>query len=203
MKKFIIFMSIIIILLIIIIFLYFKDDIFFIENNEIDSTNSLKISNTTSLDISVEKELASYSTEIKDDSEGRLTNISITCSALNNSIIKPGDEFSFNSIVGEPTTEKGYQEATVIIDDDYETGIGGGNCQVSSTLYNAVLAVSTLEVTERNDHGLPVAYVPEGKDAAVSYSSSQDFKFKNNSNKKIKIELTNDNKTITAKIFQI
>lgn len=78
----------------------------------------------------------------------------------------------------------------------------GGNCQVSSTLYNAVLSIPTLKVIERSEHGKEVGYVPKGKDAAVSYGSL-DFKFKNDNNYKIKLNLTTDDKNITATIFKI
>lgn len=77
-----------------------------------------------------------------------------------------------------------------------------GNCQVSSTLYNAVLLVPYLEVIERYEHGLEVSYVPKGKDACVSYGNL-DFKFKNNSNNKIMLIVSSDNKTITTKIIEI
>lgn len=74
--------------------------------------------------ISKETEISSYSTTIKDKEQGRLTNINITCSALNNTIVHNGETFSFNNIVGEPTIEKGYQEASIIIDHKTERGIG-------------------------------------------------------------------------------
>lgn len=77
-----------------------------------------------------------------------------------------------------------------------------GNCQVSSTLYNAVLNIPTLKVIERSEHGKEVGYVPKGKDAAVSYGSL-DFKFKNDNDYKIKLNLTTDDKNITATIFKI
>jgi len=77
-----------------------------------------------------------------------------------------------------------------------------GNCQVSSTLYNAVLAVPTLVVVERHEHGKDVTYVPEGKDAAVSYGSL-DFKFRNDNNYKIRINLITDDKNITATLTKI
>lgn len=120
-------------------------------------------------DVPKEEEISSYSTVIKDNSAGRLTNIAITCSTLNNTIVHSKETFSFNKVVGQPTAEKGYQEASVIIDHKTEKGIGGGNCQVSSTLYNAVLAIPNLVVTERHEHGKDVTYVPEGRDAAVSF----------------------------------
>lgn len=149
-----------------------------------------------------ETEIATYSTAIRDNSSGRLVNIRLTCSVLNGTIVNPGETFSFNNVVGKPTVERGYQEATVIINHESEKGIGGGNCQVSSTLYNAILAVPQLQVTERHEHGKDVTYVPEGKDAAVSYGSL-DLKFKNNTGKQIRIDITTDDKNITAKLMQI
>lgn len=149
-----------------------------------------------------ETPISSFSTVIGDNSAGRLTNIRITCSIINGTIINPNETFSFNEIVGKPTAERGYQEAKIIVNHKTETGIGGGNCQVSSTLYNAVLTVPSLTVTQRSEHGKEVGYVPKGKDAAVSYGSL-DFKFKNTSNNKIKINISTDDKNITATIVQI
>lgn len=149
-----------------------------------------------------EAEVASYSTIIKDKSSGRLTNIQITCSTLNGTIIEPGETFSFCQTVGKPTAERGYQEASVIINHKTEKGIGGGNCQVSSTLYNAVLAVPGLKVTERHEHGKDVTYVPEGKDAAVSYGSL-DLKFRNETGSRLRIDATTDNSSIVIKIIQL
>ena len=146
--------------------------------------------------------MASFSTVIGDNSPGRLTNIRITCGIINGTIINPNETFSFNGIVGKPTAERGYQEAKIIIDHKTETGIGGGNCQVSSTLYNAVLAIPSLTVIERSEHGKEVGYVPKGKDAAVSYGSL-DFKFKNTTDHKIKINISTDDKNITATIVQV
>lgn len=164
--------------------------------------NILQNQNEIIKNTSTEKEISTYSTTIKDKSSGRLTNISITCSTLNNTIIHSGETFSFNKVVGKPTAERGYQEASVIIDHKTEKGIGGGNCQVSSTLYNAVLAVPSLVVTERHEHGKDVTYVPEGKDAAVSYGSL-DLKFRNDLGSDIRIEATTNNETITIRLVQL
>ena len=210
MKKYFVLIILITIILAFIVFFFFRNNLFSSPNNNISATklgvsiNSTfenTFNDTSSKIQKKEEELATFSTEIKDDSQGRLTNINISCSVLNNTIVKAGEEFSFNDIVGKPSSEKGYQEATIIVDGEHEKGIGGGNCQVSSTLYNAILEVPTLEVTERNEHGLPVTYVPEGKDAAVSYGSL-DLKFKNNSNRDIRIEMYSDNTTITAKLIR-
>lgn len=164
----------------------------------------LKIYGTSEISNSIPKEtqISTFSTKILDNSTGRLTNIRITCGILNETILNPGDTFSFNNIVGKPTAERGYQEAKIIINHKSEMGLGGGNCQVSSTLYNAVLNIPTLAVIERSEHGKEVGYVPKGKDAAVSYGSL-DFKFRNDNNYKIKLNLATDDKNITATIFKI
>lgn len=133
MKKYIIFIFVIIVVILIAIFLIFNKNNNS-NNNNISATktstqskvNLLENSDKNSFyDISQEKEISSYSTEIKDNSSGRLTNISITCSTLNNTIVSPSQTFSFNEIIGKPTVQKGYQEATVIIDHKTEKGIGG------------------------------------------------------------------------------
>ena len=85
-------------------------------------------------------------------------------------LLSLGETFSFCDTVGESTIERGYKEANVIIKGTETKGLGGGNCQVSSTLYNAVLAVpNKLEVVERHPHSAPVPYIEKGKDAAISY----------------------------------
>lgn len=174
-----------------------------VENSTSASRTSTNVqTNTTTPSAPVETQLATFSTVIKDNSAGRLTNIRLTCNVLNGTIINSGDTFSFNNIVGKPTAEKGYQEAKVIINHHSENGIGGGNCQVSSTLYNAVLAVPTLTVLERHEHGKDVTYVPDGKDAAVSYGSL-DFKFRNDNDYKVKINLSTDDKNIVATIVKV
>lgn len=163
-----------------------------------ETTNKIKEDNVEETGIST------FTTEIKDNSPGRLTNISITCNTINGTVLEPGQTFSFNEIVGQPTSDRGYQEATVIVDGEHETGIGGGNCQVSSTLYNAVLAVPTLTIIERHEHGgSGVTYVPAGKDAAVSYSSSLDLKFRNDNPYRVRIDLISNDITITATLVKI
>ena len=176
-------------------------------NNNFSNTDIARLSTTINIEQSststtFQEEIAGFSTKIEDDAPGRLNNIRITCNALNNTIVEPGKTFSFNEIVGQPSTKKGYMEAHIIVNDKITTGIGGGNCQVSSTLYNAVLQVSELEVTERHEHGLEVSYVPKGKDACVSYGSL-DFKFKNNTNNKILIQISSDDENIVAKLIRI
>lgn len=149
-----------------------------------------------------ETEISSFQTEILDDTPGRLTNISITCSTLNNTIVKAGETFSFNETIGKPSAERGYQEAKIIVDHEAELGIGGGNCQVSSTLYDAVLNVPSLVVVERHEHGKSVGYVPLGKDATVSYGTF-DLKFRNDTGRDVRIDAATDNQTVTIKLIQL
>lgn len=101
----------------------------------------------------VEEVLYSFSTQILDTSEGRQNNIRLTCSSLNGTIVNSGATFSFCDTVGPATSEKGYQEAKIFGPDGEVTmGLGGGNCQVSSTLYDAVLQDSNFEIVERHPH---------------------------------------------------
>lgn len=123
------------------------------------------------------QQIGHYRTPIKDSSFGRVHNLKLTASLLNNTVIAAGEEFSFNRTTGEPTIERGFQSATIFTSDGgHGQEIGGGMCQVSSTLYNAVLAAG-LPVTERHPHSQPVTYVPPGLDATTY--TDKDFRFRN------------------------
>lgn len=168
------------------------------ENNETEKNTVTEEKNPQP----IEEELGSYSSPLKAKASGRLNNIRITCSRLNGTIVSNGETFSFCNTLGPSTAEKGYQEADVIINGETEQALGGGNCQVSSTLYNVVLAVNGLEVVERHEHGKDVTYVPEGKDAAVSYGS-MDFKFSNLTGSDIKMYFSSDDENVTARIVKL
>ena len=165
------------------------------------NTNTKSNANKTTV-IKKETEIANFSTKIYNKDEERQNNIGITCRALSTKEVQPGEIFSFCDTVGKSTTAKGYQEADIYVDGKKEQGLGGGNCQVSTTLYNAVLKVPELEVVERHKHSGHVPYIEEGRDAAVSYGA-YDFKFKNNSNNVIKIVMENTSDNITAKLIKI
>lgn len=175
-------------------------------NSDNSSINNSVIDNTyknTNVSEPSEKEISSFSTKIQNKKDSnRQGNITITCSSLNNTIVDPGKTFSFCNVVGDSTKEKGYKEANIIVQGVETKGLGGGNCQVSSTLYNAVLAVPELAIVERHAHSAPVPYIEEGKDAAISYGS-HDFKFKNNSNSQIKIVAENTPDNITIKLKKL
>lgn len=143
-------------------------------NTSNDTDLNFSIDNTSDNIPTIETELASFSTKIKNKKDlNRQNNITITCNTLNNTIVKSGEIFSFCDTIGASTIERGYKEANIIVQGTEVKGLGGGNCQVSSTLYNAVLAIpEQLEVIERHRHSAPVPYIEEGKDAAISYRFS-------------------------------
>ena len=149
-----------------------------------------------------ETQIATFTTKIYGNEAARQNNMQITCNILNNVEIQPGETFSFCNTVGKATTEKGYQEADIFVDGKKEKGLGGGNCQISTTIYNAVAQIPELEVLERHQHSRDVKYIQKGKDAAVAYGS-YDFKFKNNTDGVIKIVMEKTEKTITAKLIKI
>lgn len=113
------------------------------------------------------------------DDENRNTNLQLVCEILDGYILNPGEEFSYNGVIGERTEERGFKAAGAYSGTRLVKDIGGGVCQGSSTLYNCVL-LADLEVTERVCHGLLVNYLPIGMDAAVNWATKTDFKFRNN-----------------------
>ncbi|WP_371932022.1 VanW family protein [Mesobacillus subterraneus] len=118
-----------------------------------------------------------YTTYFNAGVAGRTKNIELSAEAINNVILGVGDVFSFNTTVGPSDEAHGYQPAEEIVNKKLVMGIGGGICQTSSTLYNAV-DVLGVGYVEKHHHSLSVGYVPEGRDATVSYGG-KDFKFEN------------------------
>lgn len=123
--------------------------------------------------------LAGYTTYFDPSQTERTANVRLAAAALDGAVIAPGETFSFNKQVGERTAGKGYQDAYIIVNGQFVEGLGGGICQVSSTLYNSVL-LSDLPITQRTNHDLAIAYVPLGQDATVAWPNL-DLKFRNNS----------------------
>lgn len=121
--------------------------------------------------------LSIYTTQFASAADGRARNIQLSAEALNGLLMKPNDVFSFNDVVGVRSAERGYQAAAVIVNGQMATGLGGGICQVSTTLYNAIL-LANLGVIERECHFFPSSYVPIGLDATVDYGNI-DLKFRN------------------------
>ncbi|MGE4549457.1 MAG: VanW family protein [Intestinibacillus sp.] len=129
--------------------------------------------------------LASAKTSFASSNAARANNVRLASSFINGQILNPGEEFSYNGVVGERTTARGFRPAGAYVAGKLVDEVGGGVCQPSSTLYMAVLRAD-LKVTERTNHGFTVAYTPLGEDATVSYGSL-DFRFKNNTNYPVKI----------------
>lgn len=169
-------------------------------NSYNDATIELKQNATSPKEI----EISSFSTNLVNRYTNSKHNISVACGILNGYTIENGEIFSFWNALGNTTAEKGYIKADSF-DKDGKTiqTYGGGVCQVSSTLYNAVLACpSKLSVVERHPHSKPVNYVEQGKDATVSYSSV-DFKFQNSSGLPIKIYADYEDTSITIRIVTL
>jgi vancomycin resistance protein YoaR len=148
--------------------------------------------------------IASYTTPLLDRRDSRVNNIEIASNRINFMVLQPGEEFSFNRTVGKRTGAKGYEEAPIIVatpkGPKKKDAKGGGICQISTTLYNAV-EECRLDVTERHLHSAEVGYVPRGEDATVSYGGV-DFKFKNNRSNPIMIRIFLKSQSLTVKIIE-
>lgn len=147
----------------------------------------------------INKKLGDFETDYSSSIKNRKENIRLAASKFNNMKLNPGDEVSFNDVVGEISEETGFKNATVIVGGEYEDGIGGGICQVSTTLYNS-LVLSDLEITERHNHSRPIHYVDLGTDAAVA-RGYKDLKFKNNTNNSILILAEANGEKLNFKIL--
>lgn len=145
--------------------------------------------------------LGTFSSTYKESNVNRSTNVKLATNKINNVILLPGEEFSYNKVVGERTYANGFREASVYTSSGVVNGLGGGICQVSSTLYNAVLRAN-LEIVERKNHRYAVSYVPLGTDATVAYGSI-DFRFKNNRTYPIKVVASSINGLCTVSIMGI
>ena len=146
----------------------------------------------------IDRVLASYTTYFVSGTN-RGENIRLAAESLNHLLIKAGTEFSFNKTVGRRTTDAGYLNAPVIIDGRTEDGIGGGVCQVSSTLYNAIL-LANLTPLERTAHFFPSGYVPSGLDATVA-DNQLDLRFKNTLNHNIYLITETNGDALTVNIL--
>lgn len=144
--------------------------------------------------------IAQYTTSFDSSLVNRTENIRLAAQALDGRLLSPGETFSFNKSVGERTAKAGYKEAMIIEGDVFTPGLGGGVCQVSSTLYNTVL-LANLSIIERHPHSLPISYVPPGRDATVAYPEL-DFKFKNNTNDYLLIRSVVTENTLSFQLFK-
>lgn len=142
--------------------------------------------------------LGEYSSKFNAGNANRTHNIELAAQKINGTILNPGEEFSYNGVVGSRTAEAGFKEAGVFTAQGSDTGIGGGVCQVSSTLYVAAV-YADLEIVERRNHSFTVGYVPDGWDATV-YFGSIDFRFRNNQQYPVKVNAWVDGGTLHCSI---
>ena len=161
-----------------------------LNNQEQEITIPLKITtpNITTNQIGTEAFpdlLATYTTTFATSNTNRATNIRLATKKINGYVLLPGEQFSYNTVVGQRTTAAGFKEAGVYVNGKVETGVGGGICQVSSTLYNSVLRAN-LEIIKRSNHTFATGYVPLSTDATVSWGGPE-FIFKNSRKYPIKI----------------
>lgn len=143
--------------------------------------------------------LSSFSTSFTSSGYSRSTNISLAAQKLDGVVIMPGETFSYNQTVGQRTKAAGFKEATAYSNGQVVQEVGGGICQVSSTLYNAIL-YANLEIVERSNHGFKPSYVKPGLDATVSWGGP-DLKFKNNRNYPVRIKTDTSGKVLRIYIY--
>lgn len=147
--------------------------------------------------------ISKFSTKLPKDTKSRYSNIELACKSLNDVIVKSGETFSLWNTLGCPTKEKGYRKAKAFTSNGkVKQSYGGGICQVSTTIYNAILKVDEIKLIERHEHSKDVVYIKDGKDAAVSYKSA-DLKFKNNLDYDIKIKAEVKNNKVVIKIEKV
>ncbi|MCH3964112.1 MAG: VanW family protein [Clostridium sp.] len=147
----------------------------------------------------VNANIAHFSTNFSSSSYERAHNIELSSKLINDKLVMPGEIFSFNYCVGQRTRNRGFMEAPVIVGDKIDSGLGGGICQVSSTLYNAILRAG-LVPAERAHHTIPPSYVGIGLDATVDWNNI-DFKFRNTLKYPIYIESHTENGNIHINIY--
>lgn len=147
-----------------------------------------------------QKLIARFSTYYGDSKPNRKDNVALACRKIDGTVLYPEDEFSFNDIVGARTVESGFKSAYIIKDGEFVEGIGGGVCQVSSTLYNCAL-LANLTITCVRAHSLPVSYVAPSFDAMVSTAS--DLRFVNTLSSPVTIKMFADGKYLKAEMYGI
>ncbi len=146
-----------------------------------------------------QKTVSQASTKIYDNIPERNVNLKLAINAINQTVLQPGDEFSFNQIVGDRTLEKGYREAMGFDENgEKEPTVGGGICQIATTLYMAAIN-GDFEITERHSHSHKVPYADSDHDATVSYGG-YDFRFKNNRDKPVMIYVSTDETSVVAEL---
>lgn len=149
--------------------------------------------------LGITTKIAGSVTELGDSSENRIHNVALMAQILDNRLVMPGEEFSFNDAVGPRTPERGFLEGSAIVDGLLIPSIGGGVCQVATTLFDAVFYAG-LQVDERHNHDLYISHYPLGMDATVSWSDL-DFRFTNDLSHPVLIRATADSSTMIVNLY--
>ncbi|MWV46662.1 vancomycin resistance protein [Paenibacillus sp. HJL G12] len=147
----------------------------------------------------IDRKIIEFSTGLGSSASGRIYNVSSAAKAIDGMELKPGDFFDYGKVIAKAEEKYGFREAPVILNGKLVPGIGGGICQVSSTVYNAALRTG-LQIVERRNHSLPVSYLPKGLDATFA-EGSINFRFKNTTGKSLIIRAFVDGNTLTVKFF--
>jgi vancomycin resistance protein YoaR len=147
----------------------------------------------------IERKIMQFSTSLGVSGPGRTYNVESAAKAVNGTVLPPGAIFDYGKAIEKAKKEYGFREAPVIVNGKLQAGIGGGICQVSSTLYNAALRTG-LEIVERRNHSLPVNYLPKGQDATFA-EGYINFRFRNTTGKYLVIQAAVQGRTLTVKLF--
>ncbi|GKU27696.1 VanW family protein [Clostridium folliculivorans] len=171
-------------------------------NKDISVNGEIKVANAkiTKEQLSrIDGVLASFSTDYSTSTEARANNIAIAAKACNGKVVMPGEVFSYNKTLGERTYEKGYMEAPIYKNNEVVDDVGGGICQVSTTLYRAAMRAN-LKAVERHNHSFKATYSPLGLDATVTWGYL-DYKFKNTYDFPIYIEAMTSGRSVSFNIY--
>lgn len=147
----------------------------------------------------IKQRISTFTTTYDSSNKPRVTNIHLLGDALNGKLVAPGDTFSFNGYIGERTAEKGYKEANAIVNGKLVPQLGGGICQVGTTLFNAIFE-SGFPVVERHNHSFYISHYPKGRDATVSWGGP-DLKFKNDSPNWVLVSVSYTAGSITISLY--
>ncbi|MCL2526192.1 MAG: VanW family protein [Coriobacteriia bacterium] len=167
------------------------------------SLNEIRPSRTTedAQAMGIRERVATYTTNFSAGNAPRVNNIQLIARILDGTIIAPGEEFSFNGVTGQRTAARGFQEAGAIIRGEMSTAVGGGICQVSTTLFNATM-MAGLNITQRINHSTFLSAYPPGRDATVAWGGP-DFRFINSHDNYIMISTASSNSSVTISFFGI
>lgn len=185
-----------------------KEQLYFDINEQFNKTNQVSVQIpivvenaqvTYEDNVKNTSKISTYTTYVSDSTGGRKSNVTKALNHFNGYVINPGEEVSFNKVSGPHTLENGYKIATVIYNGQFVDGVGGGVCQASTTLYNALL-LADVEILEVHKHTLPLKYVPLALDSMVS-DYVADLKFKNNSEHPIYVQTVCDSESVTVNLF--